>query len=153
MAKRMLWGLLSAALLGQALADGYKVEWRTVSSGGGTISGGVYRISCTVAQPAAGFTSGFGILHWVGFWSGDVPVPTVAAGIGDTKRLADGTFVSVAGKIVNRHAILTHRRRPILTHLRTLDSRSTRWVTVRRRTYAQEGHTCTPIHTNCGDNR
>lgn len=34
---------------------------------------------------------------------------------------------------VNRHAILTHRRPPILTHLRTLDARSARWVSGRRR--------------------
>ena len=45
----------------------------------------------------------------------------------------------------NRHAILTHHRRPILTHLLTPNGRSAEWVTVRRRLCAQEGHTCRPI--------
>ncbi len=80
-------------------AQSYKVDWNCVSSGGGEMSGGPYKINGTVGQPAAGFTKNTSFLHWIGFWAGEVPTPTVVPTIAAAKLLADRTFISVSGKI------------------------------------------------------
>jgi len=63
------------------------------------MTGGDYKITGTVGQPAAGFTKNTSFLHWIGFWAGEVPTPTVAPTIAAAKLLADRTFISVSGKI------------------------------------------------------
>jgi hypothetical protein len=81
------------------LAQNYRVDWNTLSSGGGTGSSASFRLSCTIAQPAAGFASDVNLLHWIGFWSGDVPTPIVCGSPSAAKLQADGAFVTVAGQI------------------------------------------------------
>lgn len=81
------------------LAQTYKVDWNVAASGGGTGSSASYRLSCTVAQPASGFAGSTNRLHWIGFWSGDVPPPVICSSPSAAKLQADGVFVSVAGQI------------------------------------------------------
>jgi len=80
-------------------AQSYKVDWNSVNSGGGMMSGGGYGINGTVGQPAAGFTKNTSFLHWIGFWAGEVPTPVVVPTIAAAKLLADRTFTCVSGKI------------------------------------------------------
>ena len=80
-------------------AQSYKIDWNSVNSGGGVMSGGGYGINGTVGQPAAGFTNSTSFLHWIGFWAGEVPTPIVVPTIAAAKLLADRTFISVSGKI------------------------------------------------------
>ena len=95
----MLCILLTLIASCSVSAQDYKVDWNSVNSGGGAMSGGGYKITGTVGQPAAGFSKNTSFLQWVEFWAGEVPTPTVAPTIGAAKLLADGTFTSVAGKI------------------------------------------------------
>ncbi len=95
--------ILAFAVAVQA-ADSYRIDWSCISSGGGVASGAVYRLNATVGQPAAGFASNSERLHWIGFWSGDVPTPTVCATMAAAKLLPDGAFVSVAGKVATSAA-------------------------------------------------
>jgi len=80
-------------------AQGYKVDWNCTNSGGGVMSAGGYKVNGTIGQPATGFTKNTSFLHWIGFWSGEVPAPTVAPTVAAAKLLANGTFISVSGKI------------------------------------------------------
>lgn len=91
-----------AALLltqGAAVAQGYRVDWNSVNSGGAQMSGGGYRITCSAGQSAAGFASNTDRLHWIGFWSGGIPTPTLVTRASDVKLMQDGAFVSVVGKV------------------------------------------------------
>lgn len=94
----VLLALLFIAACG-ALAADYKIGWYSINSGGGLGSSASYRVNATVGQAAAGFVQSASFLHWIGFWAGGVPTPTVAANLNAAKALPDGTFVSVAGKI------------------------------------------------------
>lgn len=82
-----------------ALAQDYRIDWYSINSGGGVSTSGAYTLNATIGQPAAGFTKTTSLLHWAGFWAGEVPKPTVAPSVAASKLLPDGTFVSVAGKI------------------------------------------------------
>jgi hypothetical protein len=63
---------LSAALLvsGAHVASGqsYSIDWFTIDGGGGTSTGGVYRLSGTIGQPDAGTMSGGPYTLVGGFW-------------------------------------------------------------------------------------
>lgn len=96
--------VIALALATCAGADTYRIDWSSINAGGGEMSGGQYTVKCTIGQPAAGFVQGDNLLHWVGFWAGDVPTPTVVARIGDAKLLQDGRYVSVSGKIATSAA-------------------------------------------------
>jgi hypothetical protein len=92
--------LLIAALPCAGLAQsGYQINWSSINSGGGVVTGGNYGINSSIGQSVAGFVSSTANLHWVGFWAGDMPAPTIVASANEAKLLPDGTFVSVAGKI------------------------------------------------------
>ena len=83
---------------GASAAD-YQINWYCIGSGGGAAEGGGYKLNCTIGQPAAGFMNGASLLHWVGFWGGDAPTPTVVTDVASARLLADGTLISIAGKI------------------------------------------------------
>lgn len=85
-------------------AANYKIDWYVIGAGGGAASSASYTVNATIGQPVAGFVSGASILHWIGFWAGEAPTPTVATSIHDVKLLPDGTFVSTAGKIATTAA-------------------------------------------------
>lgn len=80
-------------------ADDTRLDWHSVNCGGGVATGGGYAVACTVGQSAAGFVQSKSSLHWIGFWAGEAPTPTVASTLGAAKLLPDGTLVSVCGKI------------------------------------------------------
>ena len=84
---------------GMAVAQGYRIDWYSINSGGGTVAGGSYVMNSSVGESTAGLVSNTSYLHWVGFWAGEVPTPTVAATTAAAKLLTDGTLVSVAGKL------------------------------------------------------
>ena len=95
----ILSALMTLTISPGVLAQSYKVDWSAVDSGGGVMSGGNYRISGSIGQPAAAFAKSASVLHWAGFWAGDVPTPTVAPTLAAAKLLSDGTFTSVSGQI------------------------------------------------------
>lgn len=91
--------LLAAFAALTAPAGAYQITWSVIAGGGGTASGGGYVLNGTVGQPAAGFVQGGSFLHWIGFWAGEAANPVVVDSIGGLKELADGSYVSVSGKI------------------------------------------------------
>ena len=82
------------------LAQSYELKSSTISSGGGVSTSASYKLVGTVGQPSAGFSSNANLLHWIGFWAGEVPTPKVVTNIADVKLLADGILISTTGKIV-----------------------------------------------------
>src|SRR5688572_9273410 len=59
----MLWSAVSQA-------QTFSIDWFTVDGGGGTSTGGVFKVSGTVGQADAGAMGGGGFLLQGGFWSG-----------------------------------------------------------------------------------
>jgi hypothetical protein len=53
----------------------YTLDWFTVASGGGTVSGGDYTLDGIVGQPDAGNLSGGGYAVEGGFWAGVIAGP------------------------------------------------------------------------------
>jgi hypothetical protein len=86
-------------LASAACAVEYQINWYSINSGGGEIAGGGYMINCSVGQSAAGLVNSTSLIHWIGFWAGEVPTPTVYTKLDDVKKCANGDFISVAGKI------------------------------------------------------
>ena len=82
----------------------YQINWCSLNSGGGVMTGGPYTLNSTVGQTVQGFESSSGFLHWIGFWAGEIPTPTLAPSIKAAKLLEDGAWVSVAGKIATSDA-------------------------------------------------
>lgn len=82
-----------------AQAQSYKIDWYCISSGGGEVAGGSYKINCTVGQPSAGYVEGASLKHWIGFWVPDVGEAVVCDRIDQAKLLPDGTLVTIGGKI------------------------------------------------------
>ena len=54
-----------------AFAADYQINWYSINSGGGLVTGGGYNLNSTIGQPAAGFVKNTSYLHWVGFWVGE----------------------------------------------------------------------------------
>lgn len=91
--------VLAALTTGTANAQGYRIDWYSINSGGGVVSGGGYVMSSTVGQTAAGIVQNASYIHWVGFWHGTAATPIACATTADAKLQPDGTLVSVAGKV------------------------------------------------------
>jgi hypothetical protein len=87
-----------------AVAADYKIDWYSINSGGGLVTGGGYKLNSSIGQSAAGFVSNTSYLHWIGFWAGDLPEPVVPDSIGAAKMLLDGTYVSISGRIATTSA-------------------------------------------------
>lgn len=80
-------------------AQDYRIDWGVIPSGGASASSTSFKLSATIGQPSVGFADSASVLHWIGFWSGSIPTPTVVAGVCDAKKVADGTFIGTSGKI------------------------------------------------------
>jgi len=96
--------LLLAAVSAANAASDYKIDWYSINSGGGIASSASYNANTTIGQPTAGFASSTSFLHWIGFWAGDVPTPTVVPSIDAAKALPDDTCVSIAGRLATTSA-------------------------------------------------
>ncbi|MDO8586329.1 MAG: hypothetical protein Q7T82_04755 [Armatimonadota bacterium] len=96
---RMCAAFLFLLVSVHCVAEGYKIDWYSVNSGGGNVTGGSHQIGSSTAQSAAGFAANASFFHWIGFWASDVPTPTVVARAASAKLLPDGSFVSLTGKI------------------------------------------------------
>ncbi len=92
----LLIAALSCACLAQS---GYQISRCSVNCGGGLVAGGNYKLDSSIGQSAVGFVVTTSILHWIGFWAGEVPAPVVADNVTAAKMLPDGTLVSIAGRI------------------------------------------------------
>ena len=53
----------------------YVIESSVVAAGGATLTGGEYRLSATVAQPATGRLSASGFSLYAGFWAPEASAP------------------------------------------------------------------------------
>ncbi|MBI3850309.1 MAG: hypothetical protein HY298_08480 [Verrucomicrobia bacterium] len=63
-----------------ARAQSYRIDWFTIDGGGGSSTGGVYSVNCTIGQPDAGPTlSGGNFTVDGGFWSLIAAVQTPGA--------------------------------------------------------------------------
>jgi hypothetical protein len=67
--KKSFFTLLACLSTVPALAQNYSIDWFTIDGGGGTSTGGVYRVSGTIGQPDAGHLAGAGYTIDGGFWS------------------------------------------------------------------------------------
>jgi hypothetical protein len=100
----ILAALLTVGLMTVAGAEDYAISWYSMNSGGGDTSGGGYRLSASVGQSVAGFANSVDLLHWAGFWSGEVPDPQVVTSVGAAKLLPDGMYISISGNIATSAA-------------------------------------------------
>lgn len=91
--------LFAISLVTPSLAQSYRIDWYSINSGGGLATGGGYKLNSTIGQPTAGLVKNTSFLHWIGFWAGEVPVPTVAGSVAAAKALPDGAFVSLVGRV------------------------------------------------------
>ena len=63
--------LIFAALVFTSVAFGdYKIVWSTIDGGGGTSSGGKYKLTGTIGQPDAGYSAAGKYELLGGFWPG-----------------------------------------------------------------------------------
>lgn len=95
----LLAGVVGAALLAEPAAAQYQIKWYSINSGGGIQTGGNFRLSSSIGQSVAGYTSGGNFKQWIGFWVGDSEDALVVNNINNAKLLDDGTLVSIAGKV------------------------------------------------------
>jgi len=77
--------LLSLSALGQAGGD-YVLDWSTIDGGGGTSSGGQYKLTGTIGQPDAAYSTGGNYELLGGFWPGG---PLCFVDFEDFARFAD----------------------------------------------------------------
>ncbi len=96
--------VLACVLSPGAVGQDYRIDWYSINSGGGLVTGGGYKLNSSIGQSAAGFVSNTTHLHWIGFWAGDLPEPVVPDSIGAAKMLPDGTYVSISGRIATTSA-------------------------------------------------
>lgn len=98
--------LITLMLASAAFAQTYKIDWYSINSGGGKVSGGGFVLNGTVGQAAAGETSGTSLLHWIGFWvpEQEFPDPVVVVSAAEAKLEPDGTLISISGKIASSAA-------------------------------------------------
>src|SRR5438270_5435484 len=70
MIKRLLFLVLFLSSVSCLRSQTYSIDWFTIDGGGGTSTGGVYSVSGTIGQPAAGGPMTGGNFSLVGgFWS------------------------------------------------------------------------------------
>ena len=93
------WGVVAGGGDTGTPEGNYNLDWGVVAGGGDTGTSASYRLTVTPGQPAAGFGQGASQLHWIGFLTGEMTVPTVAPSAYAAKLMPDGTFVSIAGRI------------------------------------------------------
>lgn len=60
--------VLGCILPGRVRGQSFSIDRSTIAGGGGTSTGGVYRVSATIGQPDAGTSSGGGFTLQGGFW-------------------------------------------------------------------------------------
>jgi hypothetical protein len=60
--------ILPSAFCLRAWGQTYSIDWQTIDGGGGTSTGGVYSVTCTIGQPDAGAMSGGNYTLQGGFW-------------------------------------------------------------------------------------
>ena len=85
--------LLSLSALGQAGGD-YVLDWSTIDGGGGTSSGGQYKLTGTIGQPDAAYSTGGNYELLGGFWPGG---PLCFVDFEDFARFADVWLQSGTG--------------------------------------------------------
>ncbi len=89
--------VLSAALLGpsaRAQSTNYSITWHTIAGGGGASSGGNYKLTGTIGQPATATMSGGNYSLTGGFWSIIAAVQTPGAPILIITRAATQATIS-----------------------------------------------------------
>ncbi len=91
--------LVVTACAGASAQAVYNLDWGVVAGGGDTGTSFSYDMTVTAGQPAAGLAQGTSTLNWIGFWTSEMDAPTVAPSIAGARMLADGTYVSIAGRI------------------------------------------------------
>jgi hypothetical protein len=67
--------LALSRVVAQTQTNNYQVRVWTTAGGGGTVTGGLYRLSCTPGQPLAGQASGSNYTLNAGFWAVAVQTP------------------------------------------------------------------------------
>jgi hypothetical protein len=66
----LMFGVVALTIFASvALAD-YKIVWSTIDGGGGTSSGGTYKLTGTIGQPDAAYSTGGNYELLGGFWPG-----------------------------------------------------------------------------------
>lgn len=100
-ARKLAIAVAGMSLAASACQAQIQINWRSVNGGGGTVSNANYRLSSSIGQSAAGYVQNANNLHWIGFWAGEIPNPTVVGSVSDAKLLPDGTLVSLAGMIAS----------------------------------------------------
>lgn len=86
-------------------SQSYQASWWSVNAGGGAQTGGGIRLESSIGQSAAGYSEGAGLRHWIGFWHPETGLtPEILWKIETAKRLPDGRYVSIAGKIATSGA-------------------------------------------------
>ena len=67
---KLITSLCILFLLAPTVSGDYVLEWNTIDSGGGTISGGSYTLTGTIGQPDATYSDGGRYELLGGFWPG-----------------------------------------------------------------------------------
>jgi hypothetical protein len=62
--------IIFTAAISTASDTQYQLNWRTIDGGGGTSSGGQYKLTGTIGQPDAAYSSGGDYKVFGGFWPG-----------------------------------------------------------------------------------
>jgi hypothetical protein len=85
-------GFLSAATVASLNAFAqYAINWHTMDGGGGTSTGGVYRVNGTIGQPDASVAGTNGQYSVTGgFWSGVMVLQSAGAPLLSIKLLSEG---------------------------------------------------------------
>jgi hypothetical protein len=70
------WILILLCVCCATVSADYKIDWYTINGGGGTMTGGQYKLTGTIGQPDAGYSAQGDIEVLGGFWPGG-PICTV----------------------------------------------------------------------------
>jgi len=101
--------LICLLIASAACGQGYKIDWYSINSGGGAMSGGGFVLNGSAGQSTAGQASGSSILHYIGFWVPEhegepPPEPVVVDSPAEAKLQPNGTLISISGKIASSAA-------------------------------------------------
>ena len=66
-------GMFSVGVPAQPMGDPYAIPRYAISAGAATLSGGSFRLSGTVGQPATASLAGSGYRFYDGFWTPETP--------------------------------------------------------------------------------